>query len=130
MSFHGRYVTAMGGGGGWLLRQEQNLSPCGWFTLQHLGNGKVSLMTCPDRYITAPRTWHHETGLGCSGKTLNWATVGSLSCTSQAKALLLKRVRGGSSRPETTAGNRAWNRSVIAETFDKLAWELFTVLRR
>jgi hypothetical protein len=56
LSFHGRYVTAMGAGGGWLLKQKPDLSPCGWFTLHHLGNGEVTLRTCYDRYVTAPKT--------------------------------------------------------------------------
>jgi hypothetical protein len=43
MSFHGRYVTALGAGSGWLLRQEQDLGDRGWFTLEHLDDGTVAL---------------------------------------------------------------------------------------
>jgi hypothetical protein len=54
-SFHDRYVTALGGEG-WWLKQEPDLSDCGGFTLRYLDNGKVALVTCYDRYVTAPKT--------------------------------------------------------------------------
>lgn len=56
MSFHGQYVTALGGGGGWWLKQAPDLSNCAWFTLNHLDDGKVALMTCHGRYVTAPES--------------------------------------------------------------------------
>jgi len=52
---HGRYVTAMDDSGNWLLRQEPNLSNCGWFALQHLDSDKVALVTCHNRYVTASK---------------------------------------------------------------------------
>jgi hypothetical protein len=55
-SFHGRCVTALGAGGGWLLTQETDLSDCAKFTLHYLDNGKVALVTCHGRYVTAPKT--------------------------------------------------------------------------
>ena len=51
VSFHGRYVTALGKSDDWALRQESELSECGWFSQYHLDNGKIALMTCHDRYI-------------------------------------------------------------------------------
>ena len=129
LSFHGRYVTAMGGGGSWWLRQEPGLDDCGWFTLQHLGNGKVSLKTCHDRYVTAPRAgairgdcvvWQ-ESELGECGKfVLHESSEGVAFETCAGRFL--------------TAGDGSWGPdlewAIIAETHDKLAWELFTVLRR
>jgi hypothetical protein len=56
MSFHGRYVTAKGGGSDWVLRQEPELSECGWFTPHHHANGKIALVTCYGKYVTAPKT--------------------------------------------------------------------------
>jgi hypothetical protein len=129
MSFHGQYVTAMGVGGGWLLRQEPDLGDCGWFTLQHLGNGKVSLMTCHNRYVTAPRTgatrkdwvlWQDSELGECGQFVLHESSEGVAFETCAGRFF--------------TAGEDSWEPglewSVIAETFDKLAWELFTVLRR
>jgi len=52
LTYHGRYVTAMDGNDNWRLRQEPDLSECGWFTLQHLDRGKVAFETCADRYVT------------------------------------------------------------------------------
>ena len=55
VSSHGRYFTALGADGDWLLRQETVLSDCGRFGLRYLANGKVALETCHGRYVTAPR---------------------------------------------------------------------------
>jgi hypothetical protein len=54
ISFHGRYITAMGEEDGWALGQERELGDCGWFTQYHLQDGKIALLTCHNRYVTAP----------------------------------------------------------------------------
>jgi hypothetical protein len=128
LSFHNRYVTAMGAGGGWVLKQEPDLSDCGWFTLQHLDNGKVSLMTCHDRYVTAPRTgatrsdwmlWQ-ESELGDCGQFVlhNLGDDGVAFETCAGRFF--------------TAGDGNWDPglewSVIGETFNMEAWEIFTLL--
>lgn len=56
ISYHGKYVTAIGEDGDWLLRQELELSDCGQFTLQHLDGGEVALVTRHDLYVTASIT--------------------------------------------------------------------------
>lgn len=57
-SVHGQYITAMGGDDDWVLGQDTGLGPCGWFTLQRYANGKISLVTCHDRYVTSPESGH------------------------------------------------------------------------
>jgi len=54
LTHHGRYVTAMDVCP--LLKQEPNLRDCGRFILQHLADGKVALVTCHNKYVTAPKT--------------------------------------------------------------------------
>lgn len=129
MSFHGRYVTATGGGGGWLLKQEPDLSDCGWFTLHHLGNGKVTLKTCHDRYVTAPETGTTE---------LDWMLYQESELGDCAQ-FVLHELRDGVAFETcagrfVTAGDDSWEPglewSVVAEAHNILAWELFTVLRR
>jgi len=129
LSFHGRYVTAMGGGGGWLLKQEPDLSDCGWFTLHHLDNGKVALMTCHDRYVTAPKTgatrsdwmlWQESERGDCGEFVLH-----DLGRDGVALETCVGRfvTAGDGNWP----GELAW--SLVGETYDILAWEMFTVLQ-
>jgi hypothetical protein len=57
LSFRDLYVIAKRADEGWVLKQEARLDdPCGWFTLSRQANGKVALLTCNNRYVTAPRT--------------------------------------------------------------------------
>lgn len=129
LSFHGQFLTAKAGGSGWWLRQEPVLHGCGWFTLQHLGNGKVSLRTCHDRYVTAPRTggvredwvvWQ-ESELGdCGQFVLHESSEGVAFETCGGRFL--------------TAGDGGWGPDlswvIVAETSTVMDWELFIVLRR
>lgn len=128
LSFHGRYVTATGGGSGWLLRQEPGLSPCGWFTLHHLDGGKVALQTCHDRYVTAPETgatepdwmlWQ-ESELGDCGRFVLHERSDGVAFETCAGRFF-------------TAGDLSWEPglewAVIGKTYDMQSWELFTVLR-
>lgn len=129
LSFHGRYVTATGAGGGWLLTQDPVLSDCGWFTLHHLDNGRVALMTCHGRYVTAPQTgatrsdlrlWQ-ETELDDCGQftlhDLGRDGIAIETCT----AKLLTAGDGG------WPGELAW--AVAAETLDIRDWERFKILQ-
>lgn len=128
ISYHGRFVTASGSSG-WLLRQESYLTECGWFTLHFLENGRVTLKTCHDRYITAP----------ASGTTrADWRLFQQSELTDCAKFVLHQRSDGIAletcASRYVTAGDGGWPGdlawSLVAETDDILTWELFTVLRR
>ena len=65
-SYHGRYVTALGEGEGWSLKQNDDAEPgdCGWFTQYHLADGKIALLTCHGRYRHGPQKRHDSAGLG------------------------------------------------------------------
>jgi len=129
-SFHGRYVTATGENSGWVLRQELELSECGWFTQHHLNNGKIALETCHDRYVTAPITgtarsdWllKQEPELGDCGQfdlyELGDDRVAFKTCAGKF----------------FTPGDDTWEPSlqwtVVAETDILKDWEIFTVLQQ
>jgi hypothetical protein len=129
MSSHGRYVTAKGGGGGWSLRQEPDLTDCGWFTLRHLDNGKVALITCHGRYVTAPE----------SGTTRADWLLWQESELHECGQFVLHDLGGDGIAFETcaeryfTAGDGGWEPelewSVVAKTNVLQAWERFTVLQ-
>jgi hypothetical protein len=129
MSFHERFVTASGGGAGWLLRQESHLADCGWFTLQILEDDRASLKTCYGRYVTAP---------GSGTTRADWRLFQESELTGCGKFVLHER--SDSVALETcagkyvTAGDGGWEGdlawSLVAETDEILAWELFTVLGR
>jgi hypothetical protein len=130
MSSHRRFVTASGDRTGWLLRQEQELTDCGWFTLQHLENDKVSLMTCHSRYVTAPRT---------GGPRKDWLLWQEEELDDCGKFILHDLGRDGVALETcadkfVTAGDGNWpdelRWSLVGET-DKLGdWERFTMLER
>jgi hypothetical protein len=128
-SHHGQYVTAMGAGDGWSLKQEPELDNCGRFTQHHLANGKIALVTCYDRYVTAPDNgttrWDwmlgQESELGKCGQfdlyDLGSDRVAFRTCAGKF----------------FTAGDGGWppglEWSIIAETDNMDAWEIFTVLQ-
>jgi hypothetical protein len=130
LSFHGRYVTATGAGGGWLIKQEPALSDCGWFTLHHLENGKVTLMTCYDRYVTAPKT----------GATRQDWMLWQDSELGDCGQFLLHDLKRDGVAFETcagrfvTPGDDGWDPglewSVVGETYRMEAWEKFIMLRQ
>jgi hypothetical protein len=129
MSFHGRYVTALGEDGDWQLKQESGLGACGWFTQHYLDNGKIALVTCYDRYVTAPKTgatrWDwllgQESELGDCGQFV-------LHESSDGVAFETCAGRFFTAGDGNWEGELAW--SVVGETDTILTWELFTVLRR
>jgi hypothetical protein len=129
VSFHGRYVVAAGAGDGWLLRQEPDLTDCGWFTLNYLDDGKVTLKTCHDRYATAPkagttrsdwRLWQEPDLDECGRFTLY--DLGSDN-------VVIETCEGN----VLTAGDGGWPEdlawAVVGETDDLKDWERFTILR-
>jgi hypothetical protein len=131
LSFHDRYITAMGAGDDWLLKQGADLNDCGWFTLRHLDNGKVTLMTCHDKYVTAPESgttradwllWQ-ESELGDCGQFVphDLGRDGVAFETCASKFLTAGAAGDG------WEGKLAW--SVVAETGDIKEWERFTVLQ-
>ena len=128
-SFHGRYVTAAGAGDGWLLRQKSDLSPCEWFTLHYLDDGKVALMTCYDRYVTAPKTcatrsdcrlWQESELDDCGRFVLHDLGRYGVAFETCGDKLF-------------TAGDGNWEPglewSIVAETDVLDDWECFTVLQ-
>lgn len=67
-TFHGLYVIAKEEEDEWVLRQaSMSDNECMWFTLVSYDDGKISLKTCGDKYVTAPRTgatpWDWRLGL-------------------------------------------------------------------
>jgi hypothetical protein len=129
LSFHGRWVTAMGQGDHWLLSQEPELKECGWFSPHCLDNGKVALETCHGRYITAP----------ISGATrqdwLLWQEIELVDCgqfalheSSDGVAFETCAGRFFTAGDGNWEGELAWK--IVGETNTILTWELFTVLRR
>ncbi len=128
VSFHDLYVIAKGKDDGWVLKQEPRLDdPCGWFTLSRQANGKVALLTCYDRYVTAARTgitrpdWllRQEPTLSDCGQfdllELPNDEVALVSCAGRY----------------FTAGNDTWpglEWLVVAETRQMLDWERFKLL--
>jgi hypothetical protein len=130
MSFHGRFVIASGSGAGWLLRQQPDLTDCGWLTLQHLENGKVSLMTCHSRYVTArktgatPRDWllWQDWELGdCAQFALHDLGRDGVALETCAGRFV---TAGDGGWP----GQLAW--SLVGETGNIETWERFTMLER
>jgi hypothetical protein len=128
-SHHGQYITAMGADDDWFLRQEPELSDCGWFIQHHLANGKIALVTCHGKYVTAPETgterqdWMlgQESKLGdCGQFELYYLGSDKVALRTCAGKLL-------------TAGDNTWSPpvqwSVVAETDILQAWEIFTVLQ-
>ena len=106
-SSHGRYVTALGEGEGWSLKQNDDTEPgdCGWFTQYHLANGKIALLTCHGRYVTAPRRgttrldWEvwQESGLG---------DCGQFDVVAQGSEIALKTCAGKYLTAGTATGRR------------------------
>jgi hypothetical protein len=129
-SFHDRYVTARWEEeNGWVLRQETELTECGWFTQHRLANGKIALETCDGQYVTAPRTgterldWMlgQESVLGDCGQfdlyDLGSDRVALKTCATRFVTA------GDGNWPEELA----W--SLVGETYNMEAWEIFTVLQ-
>jgi signal transduction histidine kinase len=135
LSYHGRYVTAMGEDAGWLLKQELDLGDCGRFTLIDLRNGKVALLTCHGRYVTAPRrpntsppsTYHDEQWLLWQDSGLS--DCGQFDLVDRPGNKVVFRTCAGM---VFTAGDGGWpgkmQWSVVAETDNVQSWEEFNKL--
>jgi hypothetical protein len=128
-SYHGSYITALGEGEGWSLKQNDESEPgaCGWFTQYHLANGKIALLTCHGRFVTAPRRgttrldWEvwQESGLGDCGQFV---------VVAQGNGFALETCAG----KYLTAGDGNWEPplqwGIVAETDAVQAWEIFTLV--
>jgi hypothetical protein len=128
-SHHGKYVTAMGESDDWVLKQESDLSPCAWFTLQNLANGNVTLMTCHGRYVTAPD----------AGGSRAECLLRQLSQETACGEFLLHHLGDDKVALQTcagkfvTAGDGGWGDlawSLVGEQTEILGWEMFAVLQR
>jgi hypothetical protein len=128
-SHHGKYVTAMGESDDWVLKQESDLSPCGWFALQHLNNGKVTLMTCHGRCVTASET----------GESREDWLLRQLPQATDCGEFLLHDLEHNRVALQTcagkfvTAGDGDWGDlawSLVGEQTEILGWEMFAVLQR
>jgi hypothetical protein len=118
-------VIAKGQGDGWALKQEAKLDDkCGWFTLSPQSDGKVALLTCYNRYVTAPRT-----GITRQDWLLRQGTR-----LDECGKFTVHELGNGEFAFETcagryfTAGNDSWpglQWSVVAETKELLSWERF-----
>jgi hypothetical protein len=127
-SFHGRYVTAMGQEDSWGLTQDTELSDCGWFTLHHLTNGKISLVTCHDRYVTAPEAGTERLDW-MLGQQAELDDCGQFDLYELGNNRVAFRTCAGRF---FTAGNDTWDPpwSVGAATEILLDWEIFAVVRK
>jgi hypothetical protein len=130
VSIHGQYVIA-DDEPPWALRQDTEVSDCGWFNLQYLANGKITLVTCMGRYVTAPdpdpetdpsrADWMlgQESELGKCGQFDRYDMGG--------ERIALKTCSGNL----VTAGDGGWGPglvwSIVAETEYLDDWEIFTV---
>jgi hypothetical protein len=127
MSFHDLYVIAKGKEDGWALKQETRLDvKCGWFAVSPQGDGKVALLTCYNRYVTASRTgitrrdWllRQETKLDECGKfTIHDLGNGEVAFETCAGRFF-------------TAGNDSWSGLqwlLVAETKEIQDWEKFAL---
>jgi len=125
LSFHDLYVIAKGKDDGWVLKQETRLDDqCGWFTLSRQANGKVALLTCYDRYVTAPRTGvtRPDWLLGQESRLDDCGQFDLLELPNDEVAF-----RSCAGR-FFTAGNDTWpglEWLVVAETRQMLDWERF-----
>ncbi len=128
-SHHGKYVTAMGASDDWVLKQESDLSPCAWFTLQHVGDGNLNLMTCHGRYVTASKT----------GESREDWLLRQLPQATKCAEFLLQDLEHNRVALQTcasrfvTAGDGGWGDlawSLVSEQIEILGWEEFAVLQR
>ena len=124
VSSHGRYVTAMADG---TLRQTQELTDCGRFTLRRLDDGMVAFKTCQERWVTAPLT---------AVTDLDWKVTQSpqLGDCGQFALHDLGRARVAfescSGRWLTAVGDNGEPGLVgymIAQTYEMNTWEMFTM---
>jgi hypothetical protein len=124
-SFHGRYVSALKENGPGSLAQNPILGECGNFTQYNLANGKIALLNCNGRYVTAPisgstradwQLWQDSERGDCSQFVVEKYEQGVALKTCAGRYL--------------TAGDNSWGPlawSVVAETDQLDKWEIFTI---
>ena len=128
-SVHGPYIIALGGDDDWVLGQEADLGPCGWFTLQRYANGKFSLVTCHDRYVTAPETGDDKADW-LLGQELGLSDCGQFDLYELGGDRVAFKTCAGRF---FTPGDYSWpglEWLVVAETAVLQAWEQFTLVGR
>lgn len=126
LTFHNRYVIAMGEAFSWTLRQEIGKDDrCALFTLIPQADGRVAFKTCHQRFVTAPR----------SGSTrADWLIRQEPELVECGKFFVIDLGDGGialltCAGQYWTAGDWAWEGSlqwaIVAETPALLDWEKF-----
>lgn len=137
VSFHGRYVTAMGAADDWALQQRPELDACGVFDWVDLGGGEIALVTCHDRYVTAPRRgttrWDwalwQDSALGDCARFVPHELEGGLEGGPGGGEVAFESCAGRF----LTAGDGGWASglawTVVAETDKIQDWERFTLVQ-
>jgi len=129
-SFHGRYVTARGENSDWVLGQTPELGDCEWFTQHRLDNGKIALVTCHDRYVTAPITGTVRSDW-LLGQELELGDCGQFDLYELGDDRVAFKTCAGNF---FTAGDEYWEPplqwTVVAETDIFGGWEIFTILEQ
>jgi hypothetical protein len=127
-TFHGRYITAMGEEDDLVLRQEiEPDDPCSWFKLTSKSNGKITLWTCKEKYVTAQRigTTQWDWRLGQDAEPSECAEF-SVQMVGESEYAFLT-----CADHYFTAGDGYWPGSlqwlVITEATTINAWEIFTL---
>jgi hypothetical protein len=128
-SFHDRYVIASAAEEDSTLGQEDEFSNCGWFTLEHLANGKVTLKSCDERYITAPDpedgSPREEWLLSLQDELDGCGQFDMYKLGGERVAFRTCAGRFWTAGDGNWPGSLAW--SVVAETDYLDAWEIFTL---
>jgi signal transduction histidine kinase len=134
LSYHNRYVTALGEADGWMLKQEEVLGECGKFILIPQINGKDALLTCHDRFVTAP--WRANPSEPSNTHDEQWllGQEPGLGECEQFDLLPLeddKIAFGTCAGMVVTAGDGGWGPlmewSVVAERDEIQDWEKFNL---
>lgn len=132
-NFGDRYVTALGVDGDWRLTQDYEVSDCGKFTMIHRGD-KTALLTCHDRFITAP--WMPNEGLVKPEHDKQWliwqdsnlGECGLFDLVELSNGKVALRTCTGmviTAADGNWPGELAW--SLVAETGEIKEWEAFTL---
>jgi hypothetical protein len=132
VSAHGQFVTALGEGDDWLVKQEPGLTECGVFDFIYLGDDTVALRTCYNRYITAPRMANNQPVPPHKEQFQLWQDSAMGDCGKfkvldlDGYFIALKTCAG----MVVTAGDGNWGPpmewAVVAETDQVSSWEKFT----
>ena len=128
LSNHDLYVIAKGAADDWVLKQEPKLDEkCSWFKVIPQEKDMVALLTCYNRYVTAPKTGMDRA---------DWVLRQEISLEDCGK-FTVHDLGNGEIAIETctgryfTAGDGNWPSGlqwlVVAETKEIKDWEKFTL---